>query len=936
MGCCNTKTKEKRPTPPPPPPKPPTPVEKPPTPPPPPPVEKEPTPKEETPVEEPPQKEPEPDPRELRIRAIHDARNQPFQYSHCTVEGGEVRPCFKEGLVYCIVKNDKWYFYNDTLDYEAHVDYRFGPGSELVPGERTTIAETEDGWMSAHVVVYPLETVDYMAGTYNGYKSGIAAKPLSEEYRLRMCQEANAFVDHEMEAVMALANGETDEEVILKRCVQSKTPFVDVAFPPGVAMLSRPDVDARLIPEMAMMRPSQFLKDGENAQVDAVCGPVVPQSIDEGYLGDCWLMCSAAVMAEDEARVKELFAQGEPEEKAVGAYRVTLSKNGWWRSVIVDDYLPTVGAVPVFARSCDEPREQWVSLYQKAYAKVHGSYASITGGDALQALQDFTGAPSYRFDKEWEEAVTNTPKAEDLAEKLVHYSDAGYIIVLNTPGHESDSYLGSKRAADPEAFKFKYAKAGLRCGYTYCVSRVVKAQAGGSSVVLFKVHNPWNVKEQWSGKWAKDSQEWLAYPDIAEECQPEAGPEGAFWICWDDAMNYFDGGGVSFISHSATYTDYRVRGVFEQTFPNVALQVTAREPVTVMLVLSQEDKRGQPVEGPLSMFAPIMLSVARPNGEKYRVDVNTSWDPERPQAEYNFVVSRDVAMQYTFQPSDSPYLVIPRIHRKGVREGYDRQYTIGILSDEALEGKLQVEVREFNETNRVFSNIISFDASSITATSAEHQRRAVGEAPVSTVSDTVCSAAGPSSEPPAPVAKTIDDEEEEAMNSSHHSSPAAAEEGGAAKALSSDEDSHPHGGEEEDDGAEPEQTSIHQADTADVYPEEKAATPVNDDQPAHDEEAAEPEELPRDGEGEAQEEEEHEDEEPAAPASGQYPTEEDDVPAAAAAEEGENEDAAEAAAPPPPAPVEEESSFTRQLKEREAAKKDSDADSSAGGSEKAE
>lgn len=61
------------------------------------------------------------------------------------------------------------------------------------------------------------------------------------------------------------------------------------------------------------------------------------------------------------------------EANKCGIYMVKLFINGVVTPVIVDDYLPTIYNKPAFASSQDS--ELWVALLEKAWAKLHGSYA---------------------------------------------------------------------------------------------------------------------------------------------------------------------------------------------------------------------------------------------------------------------------------------------------------------------------------------------------------------------------------------------------------------------------------------------------------------------------------------------------------------------------------------------------------------------------------
>nr|CAJ2466701.1 unnamed protein product [Leishmania braziliensis] len=592
---------------------------------------------------------------------------------------GEVTNCFEEpGLLYRIVDrpNKMWAFYNDSRSFEVHVVCTFGKHSKITSLENTKMTRDDDsGEYVVEVTVYPGETEPFIKGFVNGFASKLRALPLSQEYfQSRSVTQNKEVVQVEMDAIRAVAGDETDAERILQICLANNLPFVDLSFPPVQSSID--SGASKSFKQLPWGRPRMYVKPETQDQIRLFRNGIYPGDVEQGELGDCWLICALATQAEDPTAVMQMFRHPKGavvarRERAIGAYRVSFNKNGLWRSILVDDYFPVVAGVPAFAHSRDLC-ELWPAVLEKAFAKMHGSYAMIQSGDPMHALTDMTGFPSMRIDELFAKAKENSGR--DLEPKMIQWLKKGYQVILTTPGKApaiAPDAQSSPDFSDQPEMEEALAGTGVLPGHAYSVLDVKEFNKGQIRLVCLR--NPWVYGSGWTQAWGWGTPDWQQHRDIATACgfAKHKGDLSIVWMAFEDALKYFIGGGVLFRAPAAH--DVRVPITFADCKPSTVFQVSVKAPMDVTFILSNMDHRGMHADeagaaeaDPNNMdYPPVMLSLAAPvpkETDVYQVVRNTSTDMTQPSDNaWLFLQAREIAMTCHLEPSTAPYLLIPRL-----------------------------------------------------------------------------------------------------------------------------------------------------------------------------------------------------------------------------------------------------------------------------------
>ena len=338
---------------------------------------------------------------------------------------------------------------------------------------------------------------------------------------------------------------------ILHACRQTREKFFDNSYPPSHESLFahfEPKFDtqqSQLYTEVSGQRAENGVRWCRASEMQKptftsyfsswrVMNDVIAASdVRQGGLGTCYAVASMCSLVDRYPHfVRSLFLTHDYSPE--GVYQIRLCRDGVWRVLTIDDFLPCLTDSNWFRFTHAVDAQLWPALLEKAYSKMYGSYKALESGLPTEVLSDLTGSPSFRVDmhpthatavgKVGGAASTGPSRSAPLSFvdeqgeldvlwlQMLEWKSRGYIFCAScdfshrrrTHGNRQFQYATSEEAAydSDEAWQTNYARLGLVTSHAYSVLDVVEAEGG---VRLIKLRNPWG-RFVWHGEWSRGPQ----------------------------------------------------------------------------------------------------------------------------------------------------------------------------------------------------------------------------------------------------------------------------------------------------------------------------------------------------------------------------------------------------------------------------------------------
>ncbi|XP_072120768.1 calpain-3-like isoform X2 [Mobula birostris] len=294
-------------------------------------------------------------------------------------------------------------------------------------------------------------------------------------------------------------------QCLKKECLRKGVLFEDPEFPADESSLFY----SQFLPfKLEWKRPPEIC---ENPKF--IIGGASRTDICQGDLGDCWFLAAIACLTLNEKLLYRVIPRDQYfTENYAGIFHFQFWRFGEWVDVVIDDRIPTFNNHLVFTKSA-ERNEFWSALLEKAYAKLHGSYEALKGGNTTEAMEDFTGGVTEFFE------MRGAPK--DMYKIMKKATERGSLMACSI-----DSFV-------PLQFETRLPS-GLVKGHAYSVTGVDEVTHRNQKVKLVRLRNPWGTVE-WNGPWSDKAREWSEIDKSQKQrLQHQMKDDGEFWMAFDD------------------------------------------------------------------------------------------------------------------------------------------------------------------------------------------------------------------------------------------------------------------------------------------------------------------------------------------------------------------------------------------------------------------
>ncbi|CAF3665931.1 unnamed protein product [Rotaria sp. Silwood1] len=330
-------------------------------------------------------------------------------------------------------------------------------------------------------------------------------------------------------------NDESNAEKIFHHiksfCQKTKIHFVDDQFPPSSRSIGNIDQSFQWLRISDIASSSK----GDHLLNWTVYSSPEPSDIQQGLLGDCWLLAALALITERPKMLQHIVLTKTVNEQ--GVYLIRLCHHGLWKTIIIDDCFPCAQDNQL-AYSKASGRQLYVPLIEKACAKLFGSYADLIGGHTEEGLQLLTGAPSIRINLNPHDCILDSQIAWA---KLLSACEARLLIGAAT---------GRTDVNEEE-----YERVHINRNHAFSIlAAYFLSEISMQFVLVRDPHARVDYKED------------IITSSILTQLNSMISfhlPSGAFWISWPVFLQFFES--ITISSYASDYYDIREVAKFTQS-----------------------------------------------------------------------------------------------------------------------------------------------------------------------------------------------------------------------------------------------------------------------------------------------------------------------------------------------------------------------------------